>query len=427
MSETNRPLHRQLLASPQGNGDLSAGEDARLPLDSILPTKGDLRWVIDALEARREAILGRWLDAVAAQPFHAGRRERAVADDIPHLFNALLDFLRSGAEPWQDPGTPLDDPNVRQAAQSHARARAEQGLQPSDVVVEFRLLRREIWYGLHQELVDSAPLTDVLSAELLVNDLLDGAISVGLAALTERIEEVREDFLVTTIHEVRQPITAVKGAAQFAQRLINREEVDLPRVANAFEQITTQANRMTTLLDTLVEASRAMLGQLELHRARTDLREVIEAAIQQLGPNAARRIRVERPIDGVSIGEWDGGRLRHVVANLLSNALKYSPPSATVDIGLRSRGDDVELSVRDRGIGIEPAEMGRLFQRYFRSRAAIDSGVDGLGLGLYLCRQIIEAHGGRIWAESDGPDTGTNFYVVLPRDGVHEGEDAASR
>src|SRR5205807_1166502 len=103
-------------------------------------------------------------------------------------------------------------------AQDHARARFEQGLQPTDVVTEFRLLRQEIGHALWAHLRDTVPASDVVGTELLVHDALDGAITLALHALTAHIEEVREDFLATTIHDTLQPLATIKGFLQFIAR-----------------------------------------------------------------------------------------------------------------------------------------------------------------------------------------------------------------
>ena len=169
----------------------------------------DLGWVADALMASRDRLLDRWLEATAGQAFHAGRREHAVADHIPALFDGLTALLRRSASRFVNPDAPLDDAAVLAAAREHAAARVRQGLTSPDIVVEFRLLRQEIWHALRLRLPDKVPTTDVIAAELVVNDALDGAVTMGLTALVERVEEVREELLATTIHEVRQPLACL--------------------------------------------------------------------------------------------------------------------------------------------------------------------------------------------------------------------------
>ena len=114
-------------------------------------------------------------------------------------------------------------------------------------------------------------------------------------------------------------------------------------------------------------------------------------------------------------GEWDSNRLQQVVANLIGNALKYSAVDKQVEIDLKGDENMVTLRVRDHGIGIPSEDILHVFSRYSRAHNAVEGGIEGLGLGLYLSKGIVEAHGGRIWVESDGQDQGTAVTVVLPR------------
>lgn len=392
--------------------DLLTDPDARV---ETLARDTDLSWVAAALSARRQQILENWLDAVVKQPAYRGHREAGVADDIPHLFDAVVALLHRDAPRWVDPTAPLDDPAVLTAAESHARARSDQGLQPADVLTEFRFLRQEIWRALRSHLSDDVPVRDVLGAEVLVNDALDGVMAVALRALTERTEAVREDFLATTVHEVRQPITVVRGAAQLAARLLNRPKPDLGLVAEQLRQIQSTSDRMAALLLTLVETSRAALGKLELEPAPTDLQAIVRTAVERLGPVYGKRVEVAAPPGLQASGVWDAGRLDHVVSNVISNALKYSPLDAPVKVELDADADAVRLAVHDRGVGIDPDDLPKLFQRFVRARSTVEAGIGGIGLGLYLSRAVVEGHGGRIWAESEGRNLGTTVRMVLPR------------
>ena len=377
--------------------------------------ESNLAWVTAALAARRDEILGRWLDAVAAQPFHHGRREHAVADHIPHLFDALVGFMRRTAPRSVDSGAPLDDAGILAAARSHALTRADQGLQPTDVLTEFRLLRQEFWRALRLAVPDGAPTSDVVGAELLLNDAIDGATALALTALTARLEQLREEFLATTVHEVRQPVTSIKGYAQLAARVLDRPAPDPARVRAALRQIVEAADQMGALLTALVDASRTALGGLVLQPGPADLAVLLREAVQRLGADAEERVTLRIPPGVETAGRWDATRLAQVFDNLLSNALKYSPPGAPVTVTVGGDGATAAIGVRDEGIGIPAEDLPHLFGRYARARNAVAGGVEGLGLGLYLCRGIVEAHGGRIWAESPGPGRGATIQVELPR------------
>lgn len=358
--------------------------DERAPSDSPA-YDSELASAVDVLLAERDAILSQWLEAASGQPFHQGRRDRAVADDIPRLFDALLALLRKDGVQRADPDEPLDDPEVLAAAQDHARSRAEQGLRPAEVVIEFRLLRREIWRVLHP--TNTTPTGSVLRVQYLLNDALDGAITVGLNALTTHVEEVREDFMATTLHEVRQPISAIKGSAQFARRLLSRPEPDLQHIHQTLQRIETESDHLAAVLSRQVEASRIALGYLELRPTPANLVSLVRETVAQVAPERAARVRLVVPPDTDASGE----------------------------IAIQAESDTMHFRLRDHGFGIAPEDLPRLFHRYTRGKGAVERGIEGSGLGLYLCRGIIEAHHGRIWAESPGPGQGTTIHITLPR------------
>jgi signal transduction histidine kinase len=372
----------------------------------------DLAWVAEALAARRADILARWLDAAARQPFHLDRRELAIGEHVPALFDAVVTLLRRAAPRWVDARAPLDDPAVLDAAQEHARSRVEQGLRPTDVVVEFRLLRQEIGRALRFELDDEIPARDVVGAELLLHDAFDGAMTLALAALTHHVDAARQEFLGTTVHEIGQPLTAIKAAVQLAERAVERG--DRPAAREALARAGAGADQMRALLARLSDLARLGLGRYELRPTDVNLVDVVAAVVGRLEPAAAARVRVETAGQEPT-GRWDRVALEQVVGNLTSNALKYSTTPSPIDLIVQAAPATVQLIVQDRGIGLAPEEVAGLFRRYGRARSAIEREIGGLGLGLYIVRGIVEAHGGRVWAESPGQGLGTSVIVLLPR------------
>ncbi len=378
-------------------------------------TDSNLAWVIAALEEHRDAILARWLDAAASQPFHHDRREHTVADHIPMLFDALLALLARNAPSARNPTAPLDDPAILAAARGHALLRVEQGLAPVDVLTEFRLLRQELWHALRLAIPDSAPSSDIVGAELLINDALDGASALALAALTERVERVREEFLATIVHDLRQPLTKIRGYAQLVGRNLDRPAPDLSRVSGGLARIVGATDEMQALLARLIDLSRTALGALVLHPTRTDLATLLDETVAQLPTDVAERVTLHIPPDLDVTGWWDQERLGQVLTNLLTNAEKYSPPGTLIAVMIDGDTTTVRVSVRDEGIGIPTDDLPQIFDRYFRAHNATEQGIEGLGLGLYLCRGIIAAHGGQIEAGSAGSGQGTTIRFTLPR------------
>jgi signal transduction histidine kinase len=171
---------------------------------------------------------------------------------------------------------------------------------------------------------------------------------------------------------------------------------------------------MLSLLDILTDTSKVALGSLDLRLGNVDLGEVVRSALSHFPPDAVARTTLHvTPGSGLML-QGDAARLERVVSNLLGNAFKYSPADSAVEVTLSNIGDTVTLQVQDHGIGIEPNELPHIFSRYSRAQNAVAGGAEGQGLGLYLCWGIVQAHGGRIWAESPGLDQGTTITVALP-------------
>ncbi len=365
-----------------------------------------------ALRADRESILQRWLQTVRRQPFHEARPDRAVADHIPALFDAVTGLRERAAESGDDMLAPRDDPAVAGTARAHATMRFEQGLGPVAVATEFRILRQEIGRALAAHLDDDMPTTDVVRTITVVNDALDGAIMLALASLTERIESLREEFLATTLHDVRQPVTLIEASLVLAGRWVREGDPDPDRLTATLDSALFATEEMVAVIDTLGDASRVALGALDLKTEPTQLGVVLEQVLELVDPVNRARIRanVERDL----VGNWDPAAIRRVLTNLVSNALKYSRGEGPIDITGRAERGSVVLSVADRGIGLLPEEMTVLFQRYGRADGGRQRRIAGLGLGLYASRGLVEAHHGRIWLESAGRDLGTTASIELP-------------
>ncbi|WP_434385532.1 ATP-binding protein [Melittangium boletus] len=229
---------------------------------------------------------------------------------------------------------------------------------------------------------------------------------------------LREEFLSVASHELRTPLTPLKG---FAALTLSRVEKggDFPereRTLKALRSMARQTDRLTRLVDDLLDTSRIQAGRFELECARVDLvplvREVIERF--ELRGTEGLRFLFEEPAHPVE-GVWDGPRLEQVVTNLLSNAVRYSPHGGTVRAAFHFAPEWVELRVRDEGIGIPPESLALLFQPFARASNATARHYGGLGLGLFICREIVQRHGGTIWAESPGAQQGSCFHVRLPR------------
>ncbi|MGE0133793.1 MAG: PAS domain-containing protein [Dehalococcoidia bacterium] len=244
----------------------------------------------------------------------------------------------------------------------------------------------------------------------------------GIATLRDiteqrRLETAQRDFLAMASHELRNPIAALMGNAQL---LLRRGNFD----RETAEVIVGQARHLERLVRDLLDVTAMATGQFRLRRASVDLVSIAtEIASELQGGARMHRVHVRRGPDAAP-GSWDGDRLRQVVRNLVSNAIKYSPDGGEVAIDIEEAGGDVRLSVEDHGIGIPEEEQERIFGRFYRS----DSGsgrIDGLGLGLDVTKALVEAHGGSIDVASS-PGAGSTFTVTLPRGEAPESRDGTA-
>ncbi len=222
---------------------------------------------------------------------------------------------------------------------------------------------------------------------------------------------LREDFLTIVSHELKTPLTPLSLRLASCERRAERgEQVDPSSLRQARQHLL----RLTSLINDMLDASRVESGRLALHPQPTRLDTLIERVIRTARSthNTDHRIEFDAPDTSAQV-LGDPYRLEQVIANLLDNALKYSPNGGTIRVSLENRGDVVLLSVKDPGIGIPADQQEHLFERYFRARNVSTHSYGGLGLGLYICHDIVERHHGRIWVESE-VGRGSTFHVALP-------------
>lgn len=232
---------------------------------------------------------------------------------------------------------------------------------------------------------------------------------VGAATIAQdiserkRMEATQRDFLAMVSHDLRSPLTVIRASAQLLQR---RGEYRETTIATVLEY----ADRMARLIDDLADVVRLEEGHIPLQREPLDLAALTRecAAAVEGGYSERHSVRVEAP-DATVCGEWDRVRLEQVVENLLGNALKHGAEEGEVVVRVEEQEGEALLSVRDSGPGIDPAHVPHLFDRFYRANTRSS----GLGLGLYISRILVEAHGGRIWVESQ-PGQGSTFTMALP-------------
>jgi signal transduction histidine kinase len=240
---------------------------------------------------------------------------------------------------------------------------------------------------------------------------LEARVERATAELREQIQ-ARDEFMSTVSHDLKSPLTFIKGMASLRRRKVLPTEENKP-LLDALEQIEASAGRMAAQLDELVDASRLSAGRtIDLRRERIDLVELARKAVgqhQQTTDRHALYVSTELP---ALFGTWDGVRLGRVLDNLLDNAVKFSPRGGTVEVGLTADGDQAVLSVSDRGEGIPTGDLPHIFERFRRGRN-VEGRIPGTGIGLAGVHRIVELHQGTISVASQ-LGTGTTFTIRLP-------------
>ena len=252
----------------------------------------------------------------------------------------------------------------------------------------------------------SKPLWVAVSAGPIRTGSIIGAVS-SMTDITHlhELQKEREMYVHTISHDLRTPLTVVLGHAEMLETTCTDENSEVH-----VEAIRKGAERMENMIEDLVEAAR-LEGEVDLQRQPVEL-DLFFADLQQRGSviSGSERIDIAVPADLPPVAA-DPARLERIVGNLVSNALKYSPLKSPVEIRARQEGAAVVISVRDRGQGIHPEDQAHIFERFYRSRGARKAG--SVGLGLYIAHSLVEAHGGRIWLESE-PGAGSTFFFTLP-------------
>ncbi|MFW6093639.1 MAG: ATP-binding protein [Pseudomonadota bacterium] len=251
-------------------------------------------------------------------------------------------------------------------------------------------------------------------------ELLAALIAVGIAGAREA-EPPKHEFLAMLAHELRNPLAPIRsGLDMLAMDAAGdqRETVDL---------MTSQVQHLVRLVDDLLDLSRVMGGKVELRREPVELAAVVKrsaAVVQPLLDERGHELAISLPPEPVKL-DADPVRLGQVVENLLGNAAKFTEPGGRIDLALQANDGETTLTVSDSGIGIEPELLPRVFDLFAQSTRSLDRSLGGLGVGLTLVRQVVEAHGGEVSACSDGPGRGSTFEVRLPWDPAPE--DAGAR
>jgi signal transduction histidine kinase len=357
-------------------------------------------------------IVREWSDfARTLQPAAAGMTAAALRDHAKEILGAIADDL----ERWQSPAQQSEKSKGEGAAGPldavgavHAALRLDGGFELGQLVAEFRALRASVirLFGASGAGGAGAALDELIR----FNEAIDQVLTESVARYTREMDQSRDQFLGILGHDLRNPLGAIGMSARY---LLRSEALDAKGLKSA-ARILDSAERMNRMIGYLLDLIQVRLGTgLPLTRAPVDLGQVCRQVIEELEalyPDRALALE----LSGELRGEWDGDRLAQVVSNLAGNALQHGRQDTPVRVTARGEGDHVELRIQNEGNTIPAEVLPRLFEPMFKGGTEGPGPRGSLGLGLYIAREIVAAHGGAI-AVTSAAETGTTFTVRLPR------------
>jgi signal transduction histidine kinase/CheY-like chemotaxis protein/HAMP domain-containing protein len=274
-------------------------------------------------------------------------------------------------------------------------------------------------FGSMPALTAAAPLRGV-SGEI------EGAVVAfqDVSAL-RAVDRLKDEFVSVVSHELRTPLTSIRGSLQLV--LDNRVSAIDPDDRLLLQIALNNCERLIRIINDILDVSKIEAGRLTLHKQPSDVRQLILTSIQVVGP-VARNARVTldaRVPDGLPAVDVDADRIVQVLVNLLSNAINYAPVESAVTIEAAAEANHVSIAVQDRGAGISPGDLARLFQKFQQVDASASRSKGGTGLGLTISKALVEQHGGRIDVQSTVGE-GSRFTIVLPASGLAAFEPVAT-
>ena len=332
---------------------------------------------------------------------HAEGILRAIAADLETYQSREAQVVKSLGQKPAVIGAP------ETAAQAHAILRARDGFDINQLAAEYRALRASVlrlWTEAHAD----AP--DQLEQVMRFNEAVDEALAESIVCFHEQVERDRNLLLGVLGHDLRSPLQSIRMTATYLTGLNVGSEV-----SNAAARLIGSGARMQALLDDLRDYNRTKLGMgINIRPTPIDAARVVDEELSLLRA-AYPKHRFDVDVTGATEGTWDGMRLRQVLSNLIENAIKYGRHASPIQVTLVGEDSRITLAVKNEGQPIEPSAIKGIFDPTRRSQAREenDASVNSLGLGLFIARQIVEAHGGEISAQSANGHTA--LTVRLPR------------
>ena len=372
------------------------------------------RWVAGRADPTPTGLIVHFQDATQLREGYLAlqqseERYRAILESIDEGF-CLIEVI------FDDAGYPVDYRFLQSnpAFEEHTGLRNTTGRSVRELVPDLD----HQWFEIYGRVAATGePVRFVQEAQALEHRWFDvyafrlggsesNVVGILFTNITERkhTERLQQDFVAMASHDLSGPVTVLRARAQLMQR---RQAYDDASITIIIEQ----TQRMERLIDDLRELVRLETGNLELLRKPVSLHALAQEAMDRVrlqAPDHDLNLVSQAPLEETWV---DADRMAQVLDNLLGNAVKYSPPGGTVTLTVTQAADLAQISVADQGRGIDPDAIPHVFDRFYRAGSRTVS--SGLGLGLYIARMLVAAHGGQIWVEST-PDVGSTFFVTIP-------------
>ena len=397
----------------RARASLDPTEILRGTVDELSKALGVSRGIVAAGESENDlSVLYEW-DAPGVPPVGLGARSIPVA-----RFAARLGRTIVVRDVRQDPrfAEPETATLERLGVVAVAATPIRVGGQLAGALALSQIDRAREWTA------DDVRLIEAVAQELRVAITAAEAFERQRAAVVEleRLNRAKSDFVSIVSHEFRTPLTGIQGFSE----MMRSEELTLDEMREYAGDINKDAHRLNRMITEMLDLDKMESGRMKLHREPLDLNTIVSESVDRLRPNAPQH-PVSLRLDPL-IGEMSGDRdkLTQVMANLLNNAVKYSPNGGEIVVSTRVEGNTAHVVVRDHGMGIPKEALDAIFERYGRVESPATRHIQGTGLGLPIVRQIVQLHGGTVWAESSVGE-GSLFHVSLPlrtdaRSGVAE-------
>jgi PAS domain S-box-containing protein len=308
--------------------------------------------------------------------------------------------------------------NPASAAITGVPAEAAVGTPVSDAIPDWQELSVRVALGTAGEPVRASTLPlDTRHGERWISisgvEFIAGTV-YALRDITEehRLDELKAEFIATASHELRTPLAAVYGAAQTLRR--HDFALDDAGRERFISLIVDESDRLATIVNQILLANQLEVGRVDLETEPFDGADMVDRVVESAKTHAPSHIAFDVQVaEGVPPVAADKDQARQVLVNLVENAVKYSPGGGRIQVGLEDADGSVRFSVVDEGMGIPSDEQARIFEKFYRLDPNLTSGIGGTGLGLYICRELVERMGGSIWLESE-EGKGSTFYFELP-------------